>query len=133
MRKRALSMAVSIGAMSVALLLTLTNQTATNTAKASDTPEVPVSTTQSVETTSQSPVTTTDVVTPTQTTSSAPESVEVPVTTTSIKQEDEPGWDCTLDGDRVCGVPDEAGKLHLVCHNINGMPVRIVSDVRNCK
>ena len=72
----------------------------------------------------------------------APERVETTATTmappagapqaSQTPQEDEDGWDCRLVGNRVCGVPDEAGMIHLVCHNSAGMPVRIVADARNC-
>lgn len=132
-----LALGVSALFMGVALFATFSNDSVAG--KAMGQPEV--STTQSLEPTSETSLTPSSTPTPTEST----ETVSEPVVTTpsiitststpepEIIQEDDPRFDCRVMGNRVCGVRDEAGTLHLVCHNANGMPVLIVSDPRNCK
>lgn len=130
-------MAVSVLCMGIALLVSLSSNQTAGKAYGMDVPEVSVSTTaETPPTTSELapevPVAIPTTTTPVEITSpvyEAPTPVPAPVTTA---QEDQQGWDCTLSGNRVCGVPDEAGMIHLVCHNIHGMPVRIVSSPHNC-
>lgn len=136
---RILALAFSILCMGIALMVSLTNDPVVSTARASETPEVQVTTAASVEAPTSvvtEPVSPSEVVTapgveisPQQ--PSTP--VQTPVETTPTPQEDETGWDCTVSGNRVCGVPDQAGVVHLVCHNVYGHPVMIVSNAHNCK
>ena len=135
--RNTLVLGVSALFMGVALFATFSNDSVAG--KAMGQPEI--STTQSLEPAPEVSSTPTSTPTPTEST----ETVSEPVVTTpsiitststpepEVIQEDDPRFDCRVMGNRVCGVPDEAGKLHLVCHNINGMPVRIIADALNCK
>ncbi len=127
---------LSVMCMGVALLITLSGNQTAGKAYGMDAPEssvtmvveTPPTTSESLPETSVSLPSTT---TPVEAVTPVYETPLVPAPTTS-PQEDEKGWDCTTQGNRVCGVPDEAGTIHLVCHNISGMPVRIVSNAHNC-
>jgi len=137
--RNAVALIVSVMCMGVALLITLSGNQTAGKAYGMDAPEssvtmvvveTPPTTSGSLPETSVSlPSTTTpvEVVTPIY---DSPVSVPAPTTTTP--QDGDEGWNCTIQGNRVCGIPDEAGTIHLVCHNINGMPVRIISNPYNC-
>jgi hypothetical protein len=134
--KNMAALIVSVMCMGVALSITLSGNQTAGEAYGMEVPELTVTTTvESPPATSESaPVTSVTLpstITPVEVVTPV---YEAPVTAsiTSTPQEDEEGWDCTLSGNRVCGVPDEAGIVHLVCHNINGTPVRIVSNAYNC-
>lgn len=139
MRNKAV-LALSVLCMGVALFATFSNDPVAGRAHGETTQPTTVSTTPtpepsgSVETPSPAPTTTTSLLAP----SVGSKAVSQPPASTTIIPTQPPGYGddsplCDIKGNRVCGVPDEAGTIFLVCHDTNGLPVRIVSDARNCK
>src|SRR5687767_8154319 len=117
--RNAVALIVSVMCMGVALLITLSGNQTAGKAYGMDAPEssvtmvveTPPTTSESLPETSVSlPSTTTpvEVVTPIY---DSPVSVPAPTTTTP--QDGDEGWNCTIQGNRVCGIPDEAGTIHL--------------------
>lgn len=143
MKNRVILFVLSAMCLSLAMLISFTNNPVVGTAIAGEpievsTPSAPVQATPeapsesgSVEVSAPNP--TSEVSIP-QKASETPATVTpAPTsTTTKPKMEDDPSWVCNIDGNRVCGVPDESGRIVLVCSNAQGTPIRIVTDARHC-
>lgn len=134
MRNQA-ALIVSVLCMGVALFATFSTDQNAGIATG-QTPEVSVTTTQppseSVETPSPAPTPTFLAPSVARKEVSQPPAPSTPTTTQTPGYGDDSPL-CDIKGNRVCGVPDESGVIFLVCHDTDGLPIRIVSDARNCK